>query len=747
MPVVCMIEGVVMERRFILFILSLLSAFMAEARIVSGGVYCGNTKLSDVIVSDGENFTVTQKDGSYSLDVSEDADFVFIVTPSGYAADWSSGVPQFYKRILEGDMNFDLKKFDVGRQYNIIAVADPQPRTEEHFMRFAGAPLEDVEATVSALEGQSVGIVLGDICFDSYHLMQSWKDEIVRVGIPFYPVVGNHDHNMAFQNESDAIKTYRSHFGPENYAFFIGKDLVVVLDNIIYGGHISYKEGYTDEVLDWLRKLMTYIPADTDVYVAQHSPLSGRYGSRMIVNHEKLLEILEGHDVVFLSGHNHTNTVFTYADGVMEHNVASICGTHWDTRHCIDGTPAGYKVLTKRKGKLSWYYKSVGEHKDVQCEIYAPGLARLNPKSVVVKVWDYDPLWKVEWWQDGEYKGEMKPVEEYSPIQLEELMKKYEGTGKEPADYRRTKKSGNYFAATPSTDAGVVRVCVTDRFGRIYQEEVSVSPLLNAVWDVVDLGRGALAMSTQVEIFGSAQCISLVKYPMKKFRTDILHRPGDTAGKTSDIGRETGASFAINGGYFHMKQRIPSVYFREGKVQLGQTHPTELYRIDGLLGFKDKKGRKVRIEQVSDTTMYGVVSKGWKEAMASGPMLIVDDEIVVPFLMGDKTDEANVVAMSQYSSAQFYDRRHPRTAFGTDDKGNAYLVVIDGRFKGMADGATIYETACICHMLGMTDSINLDGGGSTTLWTDETGVLNHPCDNRKFDHQGERAVPNLIVVY
>ena len=198
MPVVCMIDGVVMERRFILFILSLLSAFMAEARIVSGGVSCGNTKLSDVIVSDGENFTVTQKDGSYSLDVSEDADFVFIVTPSGYAADWSSGVPQFYKRISEGDINFDLKKFDVGRQYNIIAVADPQPRTEEHFKRFAGAPLEDVEATVSALEGQSVGIVLGDICFDSYHLMQSWKDEIVRVGIPFYPVVGNHDHNMAF---------------------------------------------------------------------------------------------------------------------------------------------------------------------------------------------------------------------------------------------------------------------------------------------------------------------------------------------------------------------------------------------------------------------------------------------------------------------------------------------------------------------------------------------------------------------
>ena len=50
-------------------------------------------------------------------------------------------------------------------------------------------------------------------------------------------------------------------------------------------------------------------------------------------------------------------------------------------------------------------------------------------------------------------------------------------------------------------------------------------------------------------------------------------------------------------------------------------------------------------------------------------------------------------------------------------------------------------------MLGMTDAINLDGGGSTTLWTEKTGVINHPYDNRKFDHDGERSVPNLIVVY
>jgi hypothetical protein len=26
-------------------------------------------------------------------------------------------------------------------------------------------------------------------------------------------------------------------------------------------------------------------------------------------------------------------------------------------------------------------------------------------------------------------------------------------------------------------------------------------------------------------------------------------------------------------------------------------------------------------------------------------------------------------------------------------------------------------------------------------------VINHPYDNRKFDHEGERKIPNLILVH
>lgn len=279
----------------------------------------------------------------------------------------------------------------------------------------------------------------------------------------------------------------------------------------------------------------------------------------------------------------------------------------------------------------------------------------------------------------------------------------------------------------------------------------------NADWQITDLGRGAKAMYAQAPMFFSTQSICCIKYPASEFKSEILHRPGDKAGKPSKLSKKIGALMAVNAGYFHVKPRIPSVYFRIGEEVYGTTHPTETYRVDGIVGFKDKDGKEMVIEY-ADTTQYEAISSDWHTVMASGPMLMKDGELVVPVLMGDGADGDNIEAMvneqktgskirTHYSSAQFYDRRHPRAAVGTDDEGNIYYVVIDGRFKGQGDGASIYETAYICKMLGMTDAINLDGGGSTTLWSEETGVINHPYDNKKWDHVGERAVPNLIVAY
>ena len=43
--------------------------------------------------------------------------------------------------------------------------------------------------------------------------------------------------------------------------------------------------------------------------------------------------------------------------------------------------------------------------------------------------------------------------------------------------------------------------------------------------------------------------------------------------------------------------------------------------------------------------------------------------------------------------------------------------------------------------LGAVNAVNLDGGGSATMWIKGLGVVNHPTDST-----GERPVSNALVV-
>ena len=149
-------------KKIILSILAFAAlAVAAEGRKVTGVVTCGEKLLVGVTVTDGKNFTQTKSNGRFSFEIEDDAEHVFIVTPAGYIADWSSGVPQFYMRA-EGvsKFHFDLQRTQGGPDYNIIAVSDPQAYSDEHFAMFAGKPLDDLTKTASSLTGLTVGISL-----------------------------------------------------------------------------------------------------------------------------------------------------------------------------------------------------------------------------------------------------------------------------------------------------------------------------------------------------------------------------------------------------------------------------------------------------------------------------------------------------------------------------------------------------------------------------------------------------------
>ena len=117
----------------ILLALALMSAFVtAEARKVTGSVKCGENKLEGVIVTDGTNFTKTLKSGKFTFDIDDNAEFVFIITPAGYVADWSSGVPAFYKAAA-GVSRFDF-------QLTRTATSTSLNLPDSHWMTYARLP-------------------------------------------------------------------------------------------------------------------------------------------------------------------------------------------------------------------------------------------------------------------------------------------------------------------------------------------------------------------------------------------------------------------------------------------------------------------------------------------------------------------------------------------------------------------------------------------------------------------------------
>jgi hypothetical protein len=83
--------------------------------------------------------------------------------------------------------------------------------------------------------------------------------------------------------------------------------------------------------------------------------------------------------------------------------------------------------------------------------------------------------------------------------------------------------------------------------------------------------------------------------------------------------------------------------------------------------------------------------------------------------------------------------RNPRTAICHNDD-FIFFVVVDGRAEGYSIGMTTYELGAFCKdKLGAEWGVNLDGGGSSTMWVNGI-VQNHPSDGH------ERGVANALMM-
>ncbi|MBR6333436.1 MAG: phosphodiester glycosidase family protein [Bacteroidales bacterium] len=201
---------------------------------------------------------------------------------------------------------------------------------------------------------------------------------------------------------------------------------------------------------------------------------------------------------------------------------------------------------------------------------------------------------------------------------------------------------------------------------------------------------------------------------------------------TSTIAKKHGALAAINGSFFDMDLHNPVCYLRIDSVEVGINTPgsdtvhRKYYQYGALVLNHDSL-----LIIKTDSARLWERTLPYPDIMTSGPLLLKDGQ-----------------RESYRTDRTFVTNRHPRSAVGIRPDGTILFLTVDGRIKESA-GMSLDELTKTLLWLGCTEAINLDGGGSTTLYVDGfpwDGIVNCPVNNGRFDHKGERAVSNILMV-
>lgn len=463
-------------------VMACLLSVIAEARQFTGRVMCGKRGVAGVVVSDGVNTAVTGKYGTYVLEAGADGRYVFISTPAGYSSPSGSGVPLFWLPVEDGCDTYDFtleKRRGDDSVHAVVVTADPQVYDRTEFPELERA-VSDISGTVSEMDGRYVfGICCGDITFHDHGLYGDINRIMSGSGIEFRNVMGNHDMKVWGRSYETSFSEYGKVYGPEYYSFNVGKVHYVMLDDCFFIGRDYFYIGYLDErQLRWLENDLSHVPEGANVVVSMHIPSTLSAADRerfsygdifdVLSNKKALYDILAPYKVNILSGHIHTASNQQISGNIFEHNIPALSGAWWCGPLCTDGTPAGYKVLLADGDDISWYYKPVGMSRAEQMRVYGAEEADGIGGYVLANVWDYDPQWRITYYEDGQ---EVCDMEQYPSVDPEAA-----GMYGDPQSLKHKwispSVTPHVFRARIKDRSAIREVRITDRFGRVYRKEL-----------------------------------------------------------------------------------------------------------------------------------------------------------------------------------------------------------------------------------------------------------------------------------
>ncbi len=230
--------------------------------------------------------------------------------------------------------------------------------------------------------------------------------------------------------------------------------------------------------------------------------------------------------------------------------------------------------------------------------------------------------------------------------------------------------------------------------------------------------NGDLKKGVNEPFFAAVLAIDMAKVPCQ-IATAVM--VGANKAPLATIAIENyGVIGGVNGGYFAGAKPI-GVLRRQGYIDNAKFWPQR-----SAFGWNDK-GETIFIDG-KDVANIGSEKRFDKftEMLQAGPLLLKNGKIV------DNTEKIrdNVLNL-----------RHPRTIVGTDGK-RIMWAVIDGRDNMHSVGTTIDETRKQCKWLGMTTALNLDGGGSSSLWW-RGMTFTLPSNSQ----DSERPIPYAVLMF
>jgi hypothetical protein len=460
----------------------------ADDRLLKGRVHANGKGIPGVPVTDGRNIVATDKNGRYEISSYPDAAFVYISLPAGYAFPTDKGIAAFYAALPQKPgviiNDFALQKLQVNdSRHHFVVWADTQMISKNDCEQLKKESVPDLLALLQSYGNNALfhGIGCGDLVWDKFELFEDYKEAVGMTGIPFFNVIGNHDMDLDARTDDYSSDSFKKQFGPTYYSYNRGQVHYVVLDDVFFIGTAKKYIGYLNEQqLKWLEKDLATVKPGSTVVVSLHIPTNTGASRRTkeeeefggtVSNRKQLYKILAPYKVHIMSGHTHFNEKWEEGN-IMEHNHGTVCGAWWTGPICGDGTPSGYGVYEVNGSEIQWYYKSTGKNKDHQLRIYDRNRAKDAPGQIAANVWNWDTSWKVEWMEDDQPKGLMEQRVGLDPWAVElyggpDLPKKHKFAEPTLADHM--------FYATPSPSAKKITVKATDRFGKLYVEELRLS--------------------------------------------------------------------------------------------------------------------------------------------------------------------------------------------------------------------------------------------------------------------------------